>query len=292
MQHLTKLLLQEHNPSEVDSTPSDDSDFLREVVEDLSFLRHIHRNPEGNFLAANKVLDVLNEYTDYAFVQGPYRNVVAGWGRGVAGRHVIGGHYDGPPNSPGADDNGSAIASLCLLAKKLSKSKPSNVVLVAFNGEEEGFLGSENFASQADAKSAVILEMVGYFTDEENTQRMPEGLPQFSVGDFLAIVGNKDSNGLGKSMIDIAQKIDLKLPLKSLQIPFGLENKLLGLEHVKRSDHFPFWERGIPAVMLTDTAEFRNKHYHGATDTPDTLNYPAMAKVVSLLESYVLSISN
>jgi hypothetical protein len=47
------------------------------------------------------------------------------------------------------------------------------------------------------------------------------------------------------------------------------------------SDHWSFWEQNYPAVMVTDTAFFRYPHYHEPTDTPDRLNYPRMAEVVT-----------
>ena len=54
-------------------------------------------------------------------------------------------------------------------------------------------------------------------------------------------------------------------------------------EHAFRSDHDPFWRKGIPALMWTDTAEFRNPNYHQPTDIPETLNYGFMAEVTRLL---------
>jgi hypothetical protein len=59
--------------------------------------------------------------------------------------------------------------------------------------------------------------------------------------------------------------------------------------HVFRSDHAPFWAEGIPALMETDTAEFRNPNYHKPTDTPDTLDYRFMTEVARLLSHVVLS---
>ena len=287
-----QLLLKEHN---IDSawTPDEDSEFLRNFVEELSFLRHIRLNPEGCARAAEITFNRLKEHCDFCFYDGDYRNVVAGWGSPeIDGRHVIGGHYDGPPYSLGADDNASAIAVLSLLAKKLAKREPQNVLLVGFNGEEEGLLGSTEFVERMNPASGVILEMVGYFVKEPNTQTMPAGLPQFNVGDFLGVVGNRYSEGMGAKLVKLASKINLDLPLKSLQIPLGLEDMLEGLSHTKRSDHYPFWAKKRPAVMLTDTSEFRNSNYHKMSDTPDTLNYPAMAQVVRLLEAYVVSLES
>ncbi len=285
-----KLLVKEHNVAP-EWKNDDDAEFLRGVVEELSFERHIHLNPEGNARAAEITFNKLKEHCDFCFYDGVHRNIVAGWGTGANLKHVIGGHYDGPPRSLGADDNASAIASICLLAKKLSDKKPQNLFLVAFNGEEEGLLGSTEFVERNRPLSGVILEMVGYFTQEPNTQTMPAGLPKFDVGDFLGIVGNRYSEGLGTKLVNLAKQIELDLPIKSLHIPLGLEDLMEGLSHTKRSDHYPFWAKRIPAVMLTDTSEFRNSNYHRMTDTPDTLNYPAMAQVVRLLESYATSLS-
>jgi Zn-dependent M28 family amino/carboxypeptidase len=261
---------------------------LETRVRRYAFLRHLHLNPAENAIAREMILDDLKPYCDYVVFQGQDKNVVAGWGEFSNATKLVGGHYDGPPNSPGADDNGSAIASLISLAKQLSHAKPKDVALVAFNGEEVGFTGSKQFVAEhgEQIREAIILEMVGYFTSESGTQRMPEGLPEYDKGDFLGIVSNRYSRNIGAKLLAAAKRNDLSLPLKSLKIPLGLENRLTGLAHVKRSDHSPFWEIKTPAVMLTDTAEFRNQNYHRNSDTPETLNYPLMAEVVKLLRYY------
>jgi len=58
-----------------------------------------------------------------------------------------------------------------------------------------------------------------------------------------------------------------------------------------RSDHAPFWKAGIPAVMWTDTSEFRNHHYHQATDTPQTLDYDFLRAVAQVLIATVSTIA-
>jgi hypothetical protein len=65
------------------------------------------------------------------------------------------------------------------------------------------------------------------------------------------------------------------LPLVPLVVPGNGEL----MPDTRRSDHSAFWEEGYPAVMLTDTANFRNPHYHQPTDTLDTLNLDFMAAV-------------
>ena len=64
---------------------------------------------------------------------------------------------------------------------------------------------------------------------------------------------------------------------------------MLGCAQLHRSDHAPFWKANIPSIMWTDTSEFRNPHYHAATDTPDTLNYPFLTQVTQALTAVVLT---
>jgi Zn-dependent M28 family amino/carboxypeptidase len=48
-----------------------------------------------------------------------------------------------------------------------------------------------------------------------------------------------------------------------------------------RSDHVRFWLAGMPAIQVTDTANFRNPHYHRSTDTPETLDYDTLARITA-----------
>lgn len=66
-----------------------------------------------------------------------------------------------------------------------------------------------------------------------------------------------------------AQGITPPLPVLTLAVPASGEQ----LPDVRRSDHAAFWDQGYPAVMLTDTANFRNPHYHQPTDTIETLDF-------------------
>jgi Peptidase family M28 len=51
------------------------------------------------------------------------------------------------------------------------------------------------------------------------------------------------------------------------------------VHHFARSDHQSFWRAGVPAIMVTDTADFRNSRYHGPEDVPETLDYERIADV-------------
>ena len=111
---------------------------------------------------------------------------------------------------------------------------------------------------------------------------MPPGLPVLGardVGDFLALLANRHSNGIAEDLLRLAASYIPEPPVAALKIYLGLER---AFEHLNRSDHAPFWKAGIPSIMWTDTSEFRNPHYHLASDTPDTLDYDFMSQVTRL----------
>jgi hypothetical protein len=99
------------------------------------------------------------------------------------------------------------------------------------------------------------------------------------VGDFLGMIANRGSNAIAESLMGLATRYVPQSPVMALQIYLGLERMFSDLT---RSDHAPFWRAGIPAIMWTDTAEFRNPNYHLPSDTPDTLDYGFMADVTRL----------
>jgi Zn-dependent M28 family amino/carboxypeptidase len=143
---------------------------------------------------------------------------------------------------------------------------------IGFCLEEEGFLGSLAYAAELKAAKrtiagAIVLECVGYASGEEGSQTMPPGTPIAvpTIGNFLAVVGNAASAALTAS---VARAAKPHVPVVPLVIPGNGEL----LPDTRRSDHAAFWHYGFPAVMLTDTANFRNPNYHRSTDTLDTLN--------------------
>jgi hypothetical protein len=129
--------------------------------------------------------------------------------------------------------------------------------------------------------------MVGYADSSPGSQRVPAGLPVKinDVGDFLGLLANRSSNGLMDSILQTASTYTPQLPVTGLRIWLGLEKHFPVLG---RSDHAPFWDQKIPAVMWTDTSEFRNANYHRHTDTPDTLDYSFLRKVTQLLTAAVI----
>jgi len=216
-----------------------------------------------------------------------YRNVVCAFGPDAAPLLVIGAHYD-VYESPGADDNASGVAAILELARLIGAAKPAlthRLELVAFTLEEPPHFRRETMGSYVHArdlaaagtplKLMVSVEMVGYFSDDPGSQHYPAaGLDQLypDRGDFIGVVGrtfDRSPVGRVKALMAAADSV----PVWSINAPVALAG-------IDFSDHRSFWEHGLPAVMVTDTAFLRNPNYHMPTDTPDTLDYRRMAGVV------------
>ena len=223
---------------------------------------------------------------------GTYRNIVAtllpthqppGRGHGApAAPLILAAHYDTVEGSPGADDNTSAVAVILEVARRLRSMDRSRAVhCIGFCLEEEGLLGSLAYAEELNATGrdiagALVLECVGYASDDDGSQTAPPGTPVAvpTIGNFLAVVGNTVSAALTAS---VARAAEPHVPVVPLVMPGNGEL----LPDTRRSDHAAFWHYGFPAVMLTDTANFRNPNYHRATDTLDTLNLEFLLHVAA-----------
>ena len=131
-----------------------------------------------------------------------------------------------------------------------------------------------------------MLECVGYASHQPNSQKIPPGVPIAvpTTGNFLAVVGNERSRALTGSVV---QAMTSHLPIVPLVVPGNGEK----LPDTRRSDHTSFWEQGFPAVMLTDTANFRNPHYHRPTDTLNTLNLDFIISVADGVTAAVIDLA-
>lgn len=207
---------------------------------------------------------------------------------------ILGAHYDTVPGSPGADDNASAVAVLLEVARALQRlNLESSVRLIGFTLEEYGYVGSKYHARKARQEGEIILgmislEMLGFTSPE---QRYPGGLnPKYlpTVGDFIGVIGNKRSEKLLERVRGTFKKHVPNLPAEFLVV-VGDEQ---GFEEARLSDHSPFWNEGYPALMVTDTAFLRNPHYHGPTDTIDTLDFEFMRKVAAGIYYAVVELTN
>lgn len=195
---------------------------------------------------------------------------------------LIGSHYDTYAASPGADDNASGVALLLELCRFM-KSDPlrRTIQFVFFTLEEppvfrSEFMGSAVYAKRAREKGQNIvamlcLDMVGYYSDRKGEQGFLLPFMSFfypTTPNFLAIVGNLSSRRLTNYVAESMRKTP-GLAVETLSM-VGL---FPGLDF---SDHRSFWKQGYPAVMITDTAFFRNPNYHGDTDTIKTLDFKRM----------------
>jgi len=268
---------------------------LREWVEQLARPRHYVTEPEENERAALWIASLLQRWDYQVELQGRWRNVVARPRPAPDALLLVGAHYDSVGGCPGADDNASAVAALLGCAQACAGlSRPPPVGFVAFNREEDGFQGSRDFVQHLVAdgnlrvSQAHILEMVGFASDQPATQRIPPGLPVRipDTGNFLGLLANRTSYPMLEQALTQASTYLPQLPVIALRVTLGLEKYFPVL---LRSDHAPFWAEGIPAMMWTDTSEFRNPFYHQPGDQPQTLNYEFLLAVTRLLTACVLT---
>lgn len=289
----TQFPAQTRDPSVQAAMASVSEASLREWVGRISKPRHFRAQSGQNKATARWLAELLAGWKYDVREMGEYRNVIAIPRNHSGELELVGAHYDSVPETPGADDNGSAVAAMLACAEACARfARPRQVCFAAFNCEEDGMVGSADFARNGLSGqgirilSAHILEMVGYADRSAGSQRLPTGLPiQIpSVGDFLGLLANGNS---GAMMDDVLAQAVTYLPefkVIGLEVPVGAEAVLPVLA---RSDHVPFWERNIPAVMWTDTSEFRNPNYHRSSDTPDTLDYGFLRLVAQLLVACV-----
>lgn len=218
-----------------------------------------------------------------------FRNLVAHYGADEGPVLVIGAHYDVCGEQPGADDNASGVAGLIELARMLGRNQPEvahRIELALWPLEEppnfrSSAMGSAIHANSlalrgADVRGMISLEMIGYFSDEPGSQSFPApgmSLLYSSRGDAIVVIGNSSSWWFTRRLkTRMAGSADLSV--RSMNAPAFVPG-------VDFSDHLNFWRHDWKAVMITDTAFYRNPNYHRVTDTPDTLDYERMAQVVT-----------
>ena len=200
-------------------------------------------------------------------------------------RLCVGAHLDSRPDTPGADDNASAVAALLEIGRILGGDWPADaqldLELVAFDLEENGMLGGREHAILArqntvDLRGMISLEMLGYCDHSPGSQSLPRTLAGLypDTADFIAIIGNQISGPLIEGFRAGATTVE-GLPVETLQVPRNGEL----LQAVRLSDHSPFWDEGFAALMITDTSFMRNPHYHQPSDTIETLDFDFLQHV-------------
>ncbi len=205
---------------------------------------------------------------------------------------LISAHYDTVPGSPGADDDGTGIAAITELAKRFGQTKPARTLrFVAFTNEEQPFAGTDTMGSRvyakqvADRKENILgmfsLEMLGYYSDRPNSQQYPVPVNGMypNQGNFIGFISNLKSRELLKTSLLVFRQT-ATVPSEGIALP-----EAIGA--IGRSDHASFWKYGYPALMVTDTANFRTPHYHTPQDTVETLDLDRLTRVVLGLEQVI-----
>ncbi|MFM1798106.1 MAG: hypothetical protein RLZZ117_384 [Cyanobacteriota bacterium] len=268
-------------PVEPAPTVAVPSTLHQRLLHDLNLLarpRHCHWDPMG-LLAVRSILRErlgrLGPVEEHTFQLGsaPGTNLLLKLPgqRPELAPLLVGAHYDGAPQTPGADDNASGVAALLELARRWRDHPPRRPVwLVAFDQEEEGLLGSRALAQRMRADGErlhlmVSLEMLAFTSP---VQRYPHPAMRWiygSRGDFIALVSNLGAIPL---LPGLAREVGRHVTTKVLPVPWRGRS----LPDTRRSDHSPFWDQGFNALMVTDTSFLRNPHYHRPSDDLSTLD--------------------
>lgn len=212
---------------------------------------------------------------------------------------VLSAHYDSVDGSPGADDNASAVACLLEAARVCSGCEFERTIeIVAFDLEEAGALGSHHYVNQVLANKVTItgcinMDMIGYtqakpihalgsiegcVTNEPASVKTPALLDR---PEYVGVLANTGSPGASSIFLQDAYLKQVEDHVEGLPVVKGMVAGKGGcFADGVRSDHAVFWYYGLPALFVTDTAFYRNPHYHEETDTPCTLDYIYHWKVV------------
>jgi Zn-dependent M28 family amino/carboxypeptidase len=206
---------------------------------------------------------------------------------------LIGAHYDTDQHGTrGANDNGSGTAAALVLADRLARSRHALPIrIVFFANEEQPYYAGPAMGSLQHARGCrdrgeqllamLSLETMGYYSDEPGSQKYPAPLSLVypDRGNFIAFVGDLGSRSLLRDVIG-RFRAHARIPSEGGALPASLPG-------VGWSDHWSFWQEGYPAIMVTDTALFRDPTYHRSSDIAGNLDYERLARVVVALEQVI-----
>jgi len=218
---------------------------------------------------------------------------------------VVGAHFDSVAGTPGADDNASGVASLLELARVLDRAPASHrPLLAALDMEETGLHGArallEHLRGRERVGGAIVYECLGYRSEAPGSQSLPPGTGLLFprqwrelrrrrfAADWTLVVYRRHAAALARTfegaMRDVAGPSSVLAAQEPVDIPVVgpvISRLVPAAREMGRSDHLEFWRAGLPAIQITDTANFRNPHYHQPSDTPDTLSYGVLATIVT-----------
>ena len=217
---------------------------------------------------------------------------------------VIVAHHDTVRDSPGADDNGAGLAALLELAALFEGRRfRRTVILAAPDFEEIGLIGSRYLVgwlrTHYRVRAAVVYDPIGYMNATPGSQLVPAGIDRLYPGQVARLA---DRGNAGDTVVALYRRVSVQLvrewarclsatigPERILQLRDPLDLPVVGpalmavpvARNFSRSDHVRFWQAGLPAIQVTNTANFRNPNYHRPTDTPDTLDYATLVGIVA-----------
>ena len=218
---------------------------------------------------------------------------------------VVVAHHDTVRGAPGADDNGAGLAALLELAVQLGHGRRfrRTIILAAPDFEEIGLIGSRSLvrwlSREYRVRGAVVFDPIGFMDPRPGTQSVPAGIDRLYPGQLARL----DARGrAGDTVVAIYRRSSIHLvrewarclsatlgPDRVLLLRDPLDLPLIGpallavpaARHFSRSDHVNFWRAGMPAIQVTNTANFRNPNYHGPTDLPDTIDHENLARITA-----------
>lgn len=223
---------------------------------------------------------------EYKIEKNSYKNIIASFGPENGERIIVGAHYDVCGDQDGADDNASGVAGILELARLLKdRTLKYRIDLVAYTLEEPPYFNSKEMGSYVHAKSLhdahipvkgmISLEMIGYYSDKEDSQDYPIGILKWiygNKGDYITVVQKSFCGKFAKQFRKLSFKNN-SISTRSFRCPSFLGG-------VNLSDHKNYWRFGYSAVMITNTAFFRNHNYHKPSDKLYTLDILKMGQVI------------
>lgn len=282
------------------STPSTIKKHLEVLTRSTEYRNH--ENIEALNAIAEYIHSEFEKYCDTVYYQSytvkgrEYKNVVGVLGSQFSKKLIIGAHYDVCGNQEGADDNASGVTGILELARLLKKDTLNfQIEFVAYTLEEPPYFGTKNMGSYVHAESVqkdkknilgmICLEMIGYFSDKTGSQEYPvkEMKALYGTkGDFVAVVQKMPQDKFCK---DFASAMEQQEHVKSISIV--APESVTGVDF---SDHANYWKFNIPAIMITNTAFYRNKNYHTEGDILETLNLDKMSAVINEVRESIKAI--
>ena len=270
-------------------------------VNDLTFIAQAPRSPDNPH--HQEVQDLCAQRLTELGYAVERQNIMAG--ANVIGRlpgqtrpdevFIVSAHYDSIGNCKGADDNGTGVAALLELARELAQEKHARTLVVAcWDAEEEGLRGSEAYVEQARAQNtrivgSLVYDMIGYTDSAPNSQQMPLELeaadPRLAgwakqtdgQANFITLLYDKSFSPFADQFAQSLQSANVPV------LPFAVDLNGPIQSFLTRSDHYPFWQAGYPAMQVTDTGQLRTERYHcmSGEDEMSVLNHDFATNIVT-----------